>query len=106
LQTNKVDPEFLRAIKDSSEQFRLAVSAFSRATTSITKLASTIVQSKSEADAKFSSSMDAMSGKLEELVKTMKSEQKNKSKSKFHLMNPMLMRRFSYAISKHPLSAV
>jgi hypothetical protein len=82
------------------------VLAFSKATTSITKLASTIVQSKTETDAKFSCSMDAMSDKLEDLVKTMKSEQKTKSKSKSHLSKPMLVRRFRNAMSQHPLSPV
>jgi hypothetical protein len=47
------------------------------------------VQSKTEADAKFNYSMDAMSDKLEDLVRTMKSEQKNKSKSKLHLRKPI-----------------
>jgi iron uptake system EfeUOB component EfeO/EfeM len=78
-----MDPEFIRAMKESAQQFQLAVSVFSKATESMNKLASAIVQAKAEGDAKFSSSVDDMSAKLEELVKTIKSEQKSKSKSKF-----------------------
>jgi hypothetical protein len=70
-------------MKDSAEQFKLAVSVFSKATDSMNKLASAIVQAQAEGDAKFSSSVDDMNAKLEDLVKTIKSEQKNKSKSKF-----------------------
>jgi predicted transcriptional regulator YheO len=70
-------------MKDSAEQFKLAVSVFSKATDSMNNLASAIVQAKAEGDAKFSSSVDDMNAKLEDLVKTIKSEQKNKSRSKF-----------------------
>jgi hypothetical protein len=49
------------------------------------KLASTMVEMKKDADAKFSSSMEVMStmaARFEDIVKSIKSDQKTKSKSK------------------------
>jgi GTP1/Obg family GTP-binding protein len=77
-------------MKESSEQFKLAVASFSNATSSMDKLASTMVEMKKDADAKFSSSMEVMStmaARFEDIVKSIKSDQKTKSKSKLYRGN-------------------